>query len=253
MTEREMFSSLSLSTWPLNYPATSCITCCLNHPDKLISMPGTRVEEDIILSPFALEPMKSHSLHCKDTARPCSPRASYTPSHAQAHSWMQHTWQRHTSLFSAFLSWVLCTHRTSGSSLQRWPHRTGAHTQSLAHQPGPAAWLLCLLPDSHLPLRPLLPIPQKRQPCVHKPAHVSHCLCAGDGEETRPQVWTSKQWEFFNNTEPKQSSFQAYSFHPHFVLRSKKGRREETCSDGNLHAASVYTLCSWTSLAWCQA
>lgn len=59
MTEREMRSSLFLFG-SLNYPATSCITCCLNHLGKLISMPGTHLEEDIILSAFALEPMKSH-------------------------------------------------------------------------------------------------------------------------------------------------------------------------------------------------
>ena len=43
----------------VSYPATSCITCCLNHPHRFTSMPGTRMGQGIILSPFALKPMES--------------------------------------------------------------------------------------------------------------------------------------------------------------------------------------------------
>lgn len=62
----------------LNYPASSCITCCLNHPDKLIPMPDTHME-DIILSLFSLEPRKSPSLHCKDRAGCVTPPGCSVP------------------------------------------------------------------------------------------------------------------------------------------------------------------------------
>lgn len=63
------------------------------------------MEEGVILSPFALGPTKSHNLHCKVTARPCSPRALDSPSLGQAHGMAQ----EHDSLCGAFPSWVSAT------------------------------------------------------------------------------------------------------------------------------------------------
>lgn len=150
----------------LNYPATSCIICCLNHPDKLISTPGTCMEADIILSPFALEPMKSHSLHHEDTSRPCSRRASYTPSHAQLTAGCRAP-GRGTHLPPMPFRAGPWAHTG-----RRWPHATGAQGWSPARRAGPGAWLLCLLPTPTFPHR--------RRPCVHKPARTPRWGRGGD-------------------------------------------------------------------------
>lgn len=178
--------------------------------------------------------------------RPCSPVASYTPSHAQAHSWMQCTWQRHTSLPGAFLSWVLCAHQAPSREQPAAMATQNQSTHAATGTPGRPQSLAALpAADSHLPLW-LLPIPLKRQPCVRKPATHPTATVLGMGRRhghRYEQASSGKSLTMHSQSNPV-SKLSFYSFHPHFVLGSKKGRREEICLDGNLHAASVYILCS---------
>lgn len=158
------------------------------------------MEEDIVLSPFALEPTKSHRLHCKGTARPPSPGLSYTPADAQAHGWMPCTWQRHASPSGAFPSWVSSPCRApAGSSLQPWPHRTGAHVPSLPCQAGPGSRLLCLLLTPTFPYGRFSPCPRSASHvCTNLPAHLTASLpCWGWGADTAAGTYKQAEGSLF--------------------------------------------------------
>lgn len=120
-------------------------------------------------------------------------------------------------------------------------------TQAATGVPGGPQSLAALpAADSHLPPRPLLPIPRSASHvCTNLPARLAATVLGmGRRHGCRYQQGSGEKSFTTHSQSSPVSELSFYSFYPHFVLGSRKGRREETCLDGNLHAASVYTLCS---------
>lgn len=151
---------------------------------------------------------------------------------------MQCSRQRHTSLSGAFLSRVSCPHHAPpGSSLQRWPHRTGARTQPRAHQVGTGAWLHCLTLTPTVPYSRFSPSPRSTShECTNLPAHLAATVLGMGRRHGRRYEQASS---VFYNTQPKQSSVQAFilllspPFCSGFQEREKGGnmfRRKPPCS-----------------------
>lgn len=172
--------------------------------------------------------MKSHSLHHEDTSRPCSRRASYTPSHAQLTAGCRAP-GRGTHLppvpFRAG-SWA--------HTGRRRPHATGAQGRSPA--PGrPRS--LAALPAAHSRLPPP-PLAVCAQTCPHASLGMGRRHGRRYGQASRGKSFTTH-----SQSNPV-SRLPFYSFHPHFVLGSRKGRREEACLDGNPSVQPVFTHCA---------
>lgn len=139
---------------------------------------------------------------------------------------MQSTRQRHTSPSGAFPSWTLGAHRAAMATRDR---STGMVTGTPGRPRSLAA-----LPAAHSRLPP--PPPAM---CAQTCPHAS--LGTGRRHGRRYEHANhGKSFTTHSQSNPA-SRLPFYSFHPHFVLGCRKGRREEACLDGNLSMQPVFT------------